>query len=98
MRRGPSRWEPDMADMQQMSRVLYHHDWTNVEDWARNINQLADLNDDEIGQLQHCEGLCCASVGPDAGESRHQISLLERTRLGLISLCESLRYGARRTC
>ena len=87
-----------MANLQQMSRVLYHHDWTNVEDWARNIDQLADLNDDEIGQLQHCEGLCCTSVVTDAGESQHRVSLLERTKLGLISLCVSLRYGVRRTC
>jgi len=87
-----------MADLQQMSRVLYHHDWTNVEDWARNVTQLADLNDDEIGQLQHCEELCCASVVPVAGESQHRISLLERTKLGFMSLCESLRYGVRRTC
>lgn len=87
-----------MADLQQMSRVLYHHDWTNVEDWARNIDQLADLNDDEIGQLQHSEGLCCASAVAAASENCRPVSLLERTRLGLVSLCGSLRYGVRRTC
>jgi hypothetical protein len=86
-----------MADLQQMSRVLYHHDWTNVEDWARNVDELADLNDDEIGQLEHCNDACC-SVVTVAAPDHHRQSLLERTRLGLLSLCESLRYGARRTC
>ena len=40
-----------MTDLKEMSRVLYHHDWADVHDWARNIEQLADLSDDQIGQL-----------------------------------------------
>ena len=89
-----------MADLQQMSRILYHHDWTNVEDWARNLDQLADLSDDEIGQLQECDGSCCPSDAPlsHVNGVPRRLSFVERTRLGLLSLCESLRYGSRRTC
>lgn len=89
-----------MADLQQMSRILYHHNWTNVEDWARNVDQLADLSDDEIGQLQKCDGSCRPSdtTSPQLSSSPPRLSLVERTRLGLLSLCESLRYGSRRTC
>lgn len=43
-----------MTDLQQMSRILYHHNWLRVEDWARNIERLADLSDEEIGQLPGC--------------------------------------------
>ena len=41
-----------MADLQRMSRILYHHDWVRVEDWARNVEQLADLNDEQIRRLE----------------------------------------------
>ena len=43
-----------MTDLQKMSRILYHHDWTRVEDWARNVEQLADLTDEQIRQLESC--------------------------------------------
>jgi hypothetical protein len=43
-----------MTDLQQMSRILYHHNWLRVEDWALNIERLGDLTDAEIGQLTGC--------------------------------------------
>lgn len=90
-----------MADLQHMSRVLYHHDWADVQDWARNVDQLADLSDDEIGKLPDT-GNEARGYSVDGSlavaESDEQLSLLERTKQSLIGFCETLRYGFRRTC
>ena len=40
-----------MANLQDMNRVLYRHDWRNVEEWASAINHLADLSEQEIGEM-----------------------------------------------
>jgi hypothetical protein len=40
-----------MSDLQEISRVVYRHDWTSVDQWARTLDQLADLTDDEIAEL-----------------------------------------------
>jgi hypothetical protein len=40
-----------MANLQDMSRVLYRHDWRNVEEWASAIDHLADLTEQEIGEM-----------------------------------------------
>jgi len=98
-----------MANLQQMSRVLYHHCWTDIGDWARNIDQLADLSDDEIGQLECCGAepdRCPAEHGPAAKsaerptliESAERPTLIERTRQSFAGLCDALRFGLRRTC
>jgi hypothetical protein len=89
----------EMTDLQKMSRILYHHDWANVEDWARNITQLADLTDEEIVQLE-----CCCSDHMPAGHGiRHQSavpgremhrSLIMRTRQRVAAFCDGL--GLRR--
>jgi hypothetical protein len=93
----------EMADLQQMSRILYHHDWANVEDWARNFAQLADLTDEEIVQLEY---RCCDHV-PAGHGTRHQSaapdpeihkSLIMRTRLRVATFCDGLRLGLRRAC
>jgi hypothetical protein len=41
-----------MSDLQELSRVIYRHDWTSVDQWVSNLDQLADLTDDEIGELE----------------------------------------------
>lgn len=38
-------------DLQTISRAVYHHTWTDVNEWARAIAALADLNDAELGML-----------------------------------------------
>ncbi len=92
-----------MADLQQMSRVLYHHDWVNVEDWARNIAELADLSDDEIRQLETCPS-CAATGGWRAGDDATaqlpsvRPSLTERTRHCLTVICTTFRLPLRRAC
>ncbi len=40
-----------MANLQDMNRVLYRHDWQSVEEWASAIHHLADLTEQEIGQM-----------------------------------------------
>ena len=40
-----------MTNLQDMNRVLYRHDWQNVEEWVSAINHLADLREEEIGEL-----------------------------------------------
>ncbi len=41
-----------MSDLQEISRVLYRHDWTSVDQWVSKLDQLADLTDDEIAELE----------------------------------------------
>lgn len=41
-----------MSDLQEISRVLYGHDWTSVDQWVSKLDQLADLTDDEIAELE----------------------------------------------
>ena len=80
-----------MADLHQMSRILYHHNWLRVEDWARNIEQLADLTDEEIGQL---EGSAATAPIPRLhGRGRRTTaSLVARTRGG--SQCSGAEQAA----
>jgi Tfp pilus assembly protein PilN len=40
-----------MANLKEMSRVLYSHDWARVQDWVTALDQLATLTDDEIAAL-----------------------------------------------
>ena len=92
-----------MTDLQKMSRILYHHDWANVEDWAWNITQLADLTDEEIVQLE----CCCGDRMPAGRGIRHQgaapegeihRSLIMRARQRVATFCDGLRLGLRRAC
>lgn len=41
-----------MFNLQQLSRLLYSHNWDQIEHWATAIDQLADLTDIEIIALQ----------------------------------------------
>ncbi len=40
-----------MHDTKDMGRVLYRHDWTDVQEWATALVDLGDLSDDEIVDL-----------------------------------------------
>jgi hypothetical protein len=60
-----------MANLEQMSRVLYSHIWDDVRQWAVAIEHLADLSDMEIAVLAaerpHCfAGPTGAALGEDA--------------------------------
>lgn len=41
-----------MSEMQELSRILYRHDWPSVERWADCLTRLAELSDDEICELE----------------------------------------------
>jgi hypothetical protein len=41
-----------MSELEEMSRVLYRHDWPSVDRWADCIGKLAELSDEEIGELE----------------------------------------------
>jgi hypothetical protein len=40
-----------MANLEEMSRVLYSHEWARVQDWVTALDQLTTLTDDEIAAL-----------------------------------------------
>jgi hypothetical protein len=40
-----------MSDLQEISRVVYRHDWTSIDQWVTTLDQLADLTDAEITEL-----------------------------------------------
>jgi hypothetical protein len=40
-----------MSDLQEISRVVYRHDWTSIDQWVSTLDQLADLTEDEIVEL-----------------------------------------------
>lgn len=42
---------PSHPDLQTLSRIVFSHAWTDVNEWARSIAALADLNDEELGTL-----------------------------------------------
>jgi hypothetical protein len=42
-----------MSDLQEISRVVYRHDWTSVDQWVSTLDQLADLTDDEIAEVEY---------------------------------------------
>jgi hypothetical protein len=41
-----------MANLDHFRRVVYHHDWVDLGEWAEAINDLADLSDDELDTIQ----------------------------------------------
>ena len=41
----------DMMTRESMSRVLYRHNWDNLDDWVDALNDLADLSDDDIDDV-----------------------------------------------
>jgi hypothetical protein len=88
-----------MADLQHMSRVLYHHDWADVEDWARNIAELADLSDEDIKKLECCcekeASLQDAGPAQELAETEARPSLAHRTRQ---YFRENFRLPLRRAC
>lgn len=42
---------PPHPDLQTISRVVFSHAWTDVNEWARSIAALAELNDEQLATL-----------------------------------------------
>jgi hypothetical protein len=87
-----------MTDLQRMSRILYHHDWVRVEDWARNIEQLADLSDEQIRQLESCcpKATAVPAATHDDDYSLAAYTLARRTWRKIAVFCDAFRLGVRR--
>ena len=48
-----------MPNIGKMSRVLYRHDWTSLDEWVEALNELADCSDealDEVVRVAHRRG------------------------------------------
>lgn len=40
-----------MVDLQRIGRVVFDHDWSHASEWARAVDRLADLTDEQIEGL-----------------------------------------------
>jgi hypothetical protein len=87
-----------MTDLQRMSRILYHHDWVRVEDWARNIEQLADLTDEQIRQLESCcpERIAVPAATHNGDHSLAAYTLAIRTWRRISVFCGAFLFSVRR--
>jgi hypothetical protein len=41
-----------MTKEQHVAKAVLGHDWTNLEDWVRALDELADLRDEQIERLE----------------------------------------------
>lgn len=91
-----------MTDLQHMSRILYHHEWVRVEDWAQNFEQLADLSDEEIVQLESSGAQEKAAPAmlwqSHRTGARLATAFVMRTRRRVATWCGGLRLSVRRAC
>ena len=55
-----------MLDLHRIGRVVYNHDWTHAAEWARAVDRLADLTDEQI------EGLASGSAATQTGPAEHE--------------------------
>jgi hypothetical protein len=52
-----------MSKLEEMSRVLFRHDWSCRDDWARALHDLAELDDEQIVELERLQPLPTVSMG-----------------------------------
>ena len=45
-----SKADPDTLN--DIRRVVYRHKWASLEDWVRSLDELADLDDDDIEEVE----------------------------------------------
>lgn len=45
-----SKTDPETLD--DIRRVVYRHKWASLEDWVRSLDELADLDDDDIEEVE----------------------------------------------
>lgn len=57
-----------MVDMQRIGRVVYDHDWSHASEWARAVDRLADLTDEQIEGL--ISGMRAADSAVPGGHER----------------------------
>ncbi|MCW5700742.1 MAG: hypothetical protein KIT00_12975 [Rhodospirillales bacterium] len=39
------------SQQRKLRKTLYDHDWTTLEEWAKNLDELAELDDHDIEKL-----------------------------------------------
>lgn len=43
-----------MTKQQHVAKAVLKHGWTNLDDWVRALDELADLTDEQIDQVADC--------------------------------------------
>lgn len=57
-----------MVDMHRIGRVVCDHDWSHASEWARAVDRLADLTDEQIEGL--ISGIRVADSAVPGGHDR----------------------------
>lgn len=52
LRPSPSSDKTDPNTLDEISRVVYRHKWASLEDWVRSLDELADLDDEDIDEVE----------------------------------------------
>jgi len=42
----------DLDTLDDIRRVVYRHKWASLEDWVRSLDELADLDDEDIEEVE----------------------------------------------
>jgi len=51
-RPSPASNKADPDTLNDIRRVVYRHKWASLEDWVRSLDELADLDDDDIEEVE----------------------------------------------
>ncbi len=51
-RPSPASNKTDPDTLNDIRRVVYRHKWASLEDWVRSLDELADLDDDDIEEVE----------------------------------------------
>jgi hypothetical protein len=53
-----------MSDLNEVSRIICDHQWDTPQDWVLKLDELADLNDEQIGSLIRLSTQRARRAGP----------------------------------
>jgi hypothetical protein len=48
----PATGNSDPETLDDIRRVVYRHKWASLEDWVRSLDELADLDDEDIDEVE----------------------------------------------
>ena len=51
-RPSPASSKADPDTLNDIRRVVHRHKWASLEDWVRSLDELADLDDDDIEEVE----------------------------------------------
>ncbi len=49
---GAAKSKADLDTLDDIHRAVYRHKWASLEDWVRSLDELADLDDDDIEEVE----------------------------------------------